>query len=318
MKLFLKHLTFACIIGLSSLAACVPAKKYKALQDSQRKLEVSKKGTERQLASLQSSNNTLRRQISILEDEKRSLNEQLRLQAGQSQNQNNQFNQAYNKLQQDYQSLYQNSQQQSQTSQRRISMLESQVAQLQQSLQVAQANQGQGNFNGQGNQPNQGNFSGINSVPGGGNNYPAYTASSGGNTSPAAGLLAQISNGLSAFNREEVSIKEQGGKVVIDFLDNALFANPNYDLSDRGIQAVKNIAQILQQQLNNNSVHLATSPPSPGMSNAAIILKMKALGSALRQEGLAYEVPQKSFTPLAFETSGTGQKPDQTTFIITP
>ncbi len=328
-------LAWAFLLFCLTMNACVSRKKYQELEANYQKAKIAEDSRENQITLLQKENQRILGENETLRRE----NDELltnSINRGNSENQETLLlRQRYDELVEAYDELRRNTTLESQYNRQKLQATQD---------QLYRGGDGPGNTgNNLSNPSNQTNYptNNYNKDPQQNNTNPGvntgnnpglanknqeemaiFTADPNSVYIPASAnipalnaLKADLDQGMQNYG-EAVKTAVLNGKVYLGIADDLLFL-PNTDqISPNGYQALGQASQVIKQRL---PVFISLlSEPEKANGTSGGFLKAKGISEFLNQQGLNHSFQQKVFAPLAFETTGTGDKNPRSFIIISP
>ena len=299
---------------IALLSSCVSSKKYNELEAKYQKSNIEVQGVENRIDALKVSNENLERQLKNAERENANLKKEIYEREGLKRQEMQTLQKKYNDLNSAYQQLLTNSTQEANTNRQLLEQQNAQLAQLNGNTKNPSNtfnNNNQTPFNGNTQANNQTPFHGNTQTPFNSNgqvytqqnssnqnhqslanknfsNTPLISSnidntnySGTGNQSTLLNLQNQLAQVLQDFRQDEARLELKNGNLYLNFSDQVLFNNAQYNLSSRATQALKNISTILK---TNPRINISlVSEDTRADETPDGLKKVESLGSFLQK-----------------------------------
>lgn len=307
-------------IGLG-ISSCVSSKKYQEMEAKYEETSSVEKETQNELKLLKTENQRLTQTLEVLKRENLKLQDEIIFKSDMSATEVNRWRDKYANLKASYDELLQNSTLEASTHRQQLKEKSSELEVLKSQQPLTEQNIAETQVQIENNDSTTiSNSFSVNQVDKG-----YYTTSventlednkryNASKNTTLYDLQGRIVENLKDFEKS-VEIAAHNGNIYIHILDELLFRNANYDLSNQGIFALQHLSQIIKNY--QKPVHLSIEGEAyQADGNPSGYQKAQSIAGFLKEEALDYSFHKKSFAPLAFETTGTQTKTPKTSLII--
>jgi hypothetical protein len=321
--------TYILISGWAFLmTACVSSKKYQALLQQTQETDLADKGKTMQLEKLRSEMVYMQNQIQQLRTENARLEYQMRHRQDSLNEVTSKWQMEYNRLANEYEQLAKNSSAEANLHRQNLEAKNQEARYLAQQINQTVDNSPKSNPQ---NQPSQVYTSPQNTTETTTivnsektkqpidnpvvniNTQPLETANNENRLQSTQKLAEQLKNLFENFKEDELKIQTLQNQTLLTLGDEAWF-DKSLNLNDLGKKNLEVIADILSNR-PDISVFIASENPDTAHEDASAT-KAQKIADTLAKNGLKPALLPKNYSPLAFDTSGTGEKKTRTFIVL--
>jgi predicted RNase H-like nuclease (RuvC/YqgF family) len=306
--------------------ACVPAKKYKALESDYQEASMSTRGQENQTARLESENKRLENELFTVRKQNTELLKEVSTQQSNNDVAFKQLQEKYDRLKAEHEQLKDVSNMEAAYNRQKLQTAQTQqgntatTPQQQITIYNNPTNQNPSNMNPEGmimrgdiNNPNSVNNPSTSLLQ----NLPDEKpmTSNPVDVNKLYEFQNRLAYALSGYSANDVQVKVLNNQVYVMLSDVMVFENnPNASLSTNGKDALQKITQVILQQ-GKVAISVENEPSNAGENNIGY-LKSQSIAQLFSSKNLACTFNNKNFSPLAYDTSGTQAKNSITTLVL--